>query len=407
VFLVSPSIYFSIVTMLHISSSLSNLLVLIIAASALIFDHQVLSFTRLSTTRNNSIIRPKRIHTLHHNHAAAQASIGFPHVFPSESSTAWIQQAASHLRTYGACALLSQDRYSSSSSRSTNNENGAVMIDPQTCNDARLASTTRLQEMHRRIESRGVDPTGTDDGPYRFQEVICRDEGGRRFDVPVPWLGTKQKNNNIGEPAGTERKSTTTIGSCRIGTPLLLEEKGAIQSLHEELNVLVEPIANVLWSNQDANDDDDKASDIKDDNLGSSNDSNSYVAAAGFLINEPGSSNQKWHRDGPDEGFIDAFVPLVDLTHELGPTAIQPSTHTDTDETMKERDRVVQVVPILIKGEVLLFDYRTLHRGQGNKSEATTRALAYAVYKRQTENDSVSNTGDIHNFQSALTLEYD
>lgn len=40
--------------------------------------------------------------------------------------------------------------------------------------------------MHRRIESRGLDPLGISE-PYRFAEIVCRDDGGRRFDVPLPW----------------------------------------------------------------------------------------------------------------------------------------------------------------------------------------------------------------------------
>ena len=48
------------------------------------------------------------------------------------------------------------------------------------------------------------------DGPYRFREVVCRDEGGRRFDVPVPWM-----------PGGGEA-----------GTPLSEGQAGAIERFH-------------------------------------------------------------------------------------------------------------------------------------------------------------------------------
>ena len=63
-------------------------------------------------------------------------------------------------------------------------------------------------------------------------------------------------------------------------------------------------------------------------------------------------------------------------------------------------------MPLLGKGDVLLFDYRTLHRGQGNMSKST-RTLAYAVFKRKGGTSTGDSSGDIHNFPAALTLEYD
>ena len=110
---------------------------------------------------------------------------------------------------------------------------------------------------------------------------------------------------------------------------------------------------------------------------------------------------KKWHRDGPDEGYIDCFVPLIDLTSDMGPTILKPKTHIGSVE-----DEGRAVVPLLGKGDVLLFDYRTLHRGQGNMSKST-RTLAYAVFKRKGGTSTGDSSGDIHNFPAALTLEYD
>jgi hypothetical protein len=50
---------------------------------------------------------------------------------------------------------------------------------------ANKAALTRVKGLHRRIESRGLNPSGIDE-PYRFAEIVCRDDGGRRFDVPLP-----------------------------------------------------------------------------------------------------------------------------------------------------------------------------------------------------------------------------
>lgn len=282
-------------------------------------------------------------------------------------SNTWSQEAAHVLTEYGAVALISK-----------HDESG--LIKKEICDNANTAAATRLNDMRRRIESRGLDPTGVDE-PYRFSEIICRDDGGKRYDVPIAFLGESSSDEE-----GQEGLQSSSVGSGRIGTPLEPNEEEAIAELHKRIDEITKPVMNSLWSQSDFQ---------------------SSVAAAGFLMNEPGSKSQNWHRDGPEEGFIDCFVPLIDLNESLGPTAIKPGTHTDKSGKVGETNNNNDVlVPILNKGEVLLFDYRTIHRGQGNKSKSITRTLAYAVYKRK-ELGSMDTSGDIHNFPAALTLEYD
>jgi hypothetical protein len=270
----------------------------------------------------------------------------------SSNDACWCATAANILHKFGVVALRSSS--------------GVSLMEHDLCDNANDAATTRLQEMHRRIESRGLDPTGVDE-PYRFSEIVCRDEGGKRYDVPIEWLGES-----------SEEMEMTAVGSGRIGTPLEQVERDAIAKLDDSIDRIAKPVLDSLWSQR-----------------------KSYVAAAGFLINRPGSQSQNWHRDGPEEGFIDCFVPLIDLNESVGPTAIQPGTHKSGCE---EGD---VVVPMLKKGELLLFDYRTIHRGQGNQSDSTTRTLAYAVYRRREKESSNGTSGDIHNFPAALTLEFD
>lgn len=271
----------------------------------------------------------------------------------STSTSSWSKKAADILKKYGVVALQSQ----------SNNANGLICQD--ICNNANEAISSRVEDMHRRIESRGLDPTGTDE-PYRFAEIISRDSGGRRYDVPVPWLAKKEQDN---EDRG-----------C--GTPLDASQEKSISKLHSSMHEVVTSVTDELWEH-------------------------TGVTAAGFMVNRPGSSSQNWHRDGPDEGYIDCFVPLIDLDDSLGPTALQPGSHID-ESTVQDREGLdVEVVsPLLRKGDMLLFDYRTIHRGLGNKSKDTTRTVAYAVFKRK-ESESCNDVGDIRNFPSALTLEYD
>lgn len=278
----------------------------------------------------------------------------------------WPKEAADILRKHGVVTLTSSD-----------NEKG--LLHRKLCDDANRAAVTRVAELHRRIESRGIDPSGADQ-PYRFAEVICRDDGGRRFDVPVPWFGCGES------------------GRENIGMPLDSNERRAFESLHRSTEKIVQPVVNELWSDADENDENRDTS------------ASYHATAAGFLMNEPGSSSQNWHRDGPDAGYIDCFVPLIDLNESIGPTAILPCTHASSssvDELVDKSDgRRIPVVPMLKKGDILLFDYRTIHRGLANVSESTTRTLAYVVFKRNDER-CLEDLGDIHNFPAALTLEYD
>lgn len=275
-----------------------------------------------------------------------------PHVKANEK---WVDQAVKHLACDGVVALVQAD---------VSNDEG--VIGHTICDDASEAVSSRLTELQRKIRSRGIDPTGKE-SPYRFMEVVSRDEGGRRFDVPVPWLGRKDNgvdNNNYD-----------------LGTPLNVMQEEAVTKLHRRVHGIVGPIASNLWNIDEADLD---------------------VAAAGFLVNQPGSKSQKFHRDGPDPGMLDVFVPLIDLQECLGPTAVKPGTHVDDDAQQSEE--IEAVTPLLRKGELLVFDYRTLHKGQGNQcKEQMTRTLAYVVYA---DGDNV-NGGDVRNFPAATTLEYD
>mmetsp|Transcript_30105 Transcript_30105/g.45294 ORF Transcript_30105/g.45294 Transcript_30105/m.45294 type:complete len:371 (-) Transcript_30105:53-1165(-) len=281
----------------------------------------------------------------------------------------WPIQAAEILTRFGVVALTSSP---------SNNNSNTGLISTQTIDRANESASSRLEDMQTRISNRGVDPNGIEDGPYRFAEIICRDEGGLRYDVPLPWLAD-DKNGIAGDNNRDDQ-----VGSGRIGAPLTNMEKEGVADLHKAMDEIVPHVLEALWSG--------------DDITTNSDSSNSYVAASGYLINKPGSKSQNWHKDGPDAGFIDCFVPLIDLNEELGPTSFR----LDDDEDD-------ELVPMLNKGNILLFDYRTIHRGQGNTSEDTTRTLAYAVYRRrEVDGDGTKKeSGDVHNFPAALTLEYD
>lgn len=125
---------------------------------------------------------------------------------------------------------------------------------------------------------------------------------------------------------------------------------------------------------QQGNDDKDDAKDQK----------KKYNVIASMLIAAPGCQAQKFHVDTKhlhsEEHYpahiINVFIPLVDVTTEdLGPTALVPQSHVETRllynpqrrnqaKALFEMERPVQ--PLLQVGDVLLFDFRILHRGLAN-----------------------------------------
>ena len=154
---------------------------------------------------------------------------------------------------------------------------------------------------------------------------------------------------------------------------------------------------------------------------------NAELVYAGLIFSFPGSQNQPWHQDGeplfPEEDMLDVpsyafnvFIPLDDVTDELGPTEFLPGTNlseraeevneelmqwamieskwsaagdhkasmrmvlgTEEDEWMS-RNKVV--APLLRRGEAMMYDYRTCHRGTENLSQSKTRTMLYLMYAR-------------------------
>lgn len=114
-----------------------------------------------------------------------------------------------------------------------------------------------------------------------------------------------------------------------------------------------------------------------------------YTNYSGYLLSEPMSSNQYFHRDtntlsnrgtngsvliGVDDFYFTVLVPLDDVTEENGPTEFMVGSHRSTspfDGCLIER-----VKPM--KGDALIFNGKINHRGTGNRSKAD-KAVSYTV----------------------------
>ena len=118
------------------------------------------------------------------------------------------------------------------------------------------------------------------------------------------------------------------------------------------------------------------------------------ICHTSLVLAMPGSNEQSWHVDGghvdlqkhQSSHCLNIFIPLIDLTHEMGPTELRPGTHYHTRNLVpmmlaaKARKTLQPpVAPLLRQGDVLVFDYRILHRGLANVSQQNRPILVLTV----------------------------
>ncbi|KAJ8610029.1 hypothetical protein CTAYLR_006639 [Chrysophaeum taylorii] len=118
------------------------------------------------------------------------------------------------------------------------------------------------------------------------------------------------------------------------------------------------------------------------------------VIARGVVASFPGAAAQRWHRDGenlfPETGVCDLpphavtiFVPLVDVDPSCGPTQFLPGSHAAAAHDARYAEPVAAPAaePLLEVGDVVVCDYRCIHRGGRNTSSAP-RPIYYVVAAR-------------------------
>jgi hypothetical protein len=143
------------------------------------------------------------------------------------------------------------------------------------------------------------------------------------------------------------------------------------------------------------------------------------VYRCGCVVSLPGAGEQYWHSDGAHQGpaagwpppartqlpaqdlsewgqaqaapphNVCVFVPLVDLNRDNGYTEFWAGTQ-HYDKLLEKKG--VQSLPggtdaILDAGSVLLYDFRTIHRGMPNSSDAM-RPILYFVYSHESWSES-------------------
>lgn len=117
------------------------------------------------------------------------------------------------------------------------------------------------------------------------------------------------------------------------------------------------------------------------------------VDMAGCVTSFPSACHQHFHPDGPSPGLVNCFVPLVDVDHRNGSTELKPGTHRD-DRSARFQNVIAREVGIaadMPAGSLLLFDFRTHHRGREHRRSDRPRPMAYVIL-------AAPGVSDTHNF---------
>jgi ectoine hydroxylase-related dioxygenase (phytanoyl-CoA dioxygenase family) len=112
----------------------------------------------------------------------------------------------------------------------------------------------------------------------------------------------------------------------------------------------------------------------------------------GAVVSQPGAPAQHVHRDMSPWLFaqdefpaelppyaITVTVPLIGLDSHVGTTRMWPGTHREL--SVVAQNATAAVDPVARPGDAVMMDYRLLHGGTANHSDAP-RPLLYLVYSR-------------------------
>lgn len=134
----------------------------------------------------------------------------------------------------------------------------------------------------------------------------------------------------------------------------------------------------------------------------------------GSIISRPGALAQRFHRDStmehisissvlPSHRLFQVFIPLVDIEKDASGTQFWPGSHLADTGVRRQREAVLRSggvqednevmatveAPSCPAGGIILFDFRTMHRGLANLGD-TARPYAYVVcgtgWAKDTEN---------------------
>jgi hypothetical protein len=123
------------------------------------------------------------------------------------------------------------------------------------------------------------------------------------------------------------------------------------------------------------------------------------------------TKQQHWHADGPEQmasqTAVCCFLPLVldhqPLSNTTGYTTFWSGTHNDKQQPLLAYNVPTKMPPesfyrgMLSFGDVLLYDYKVIHRGEANRmKEGELRPIMYIVYSKPGFEETNFTNNSIH-----------
>lgn len=222
------------------------------------------------------------------------------------------------------------------------------------------AAQNRLRELTNLATRLGLDPTRD---IIEYAEICARAEGCLRYDLS---LSVDRPGANVGAWREEDAEAWAQLHACmdRWAQPVLLAS-GLLRACDSSTR----PQGGVSAEGEDGR---------------------GVFDRSGCVTSLPGAPEQDYHQDGDvrtSSGLINAFMPLVPISMQNGPTQFLP--FAVPPRTLMQED-IPPIAPTPGRGDLLLFDYRVFHKGLANDS-AQPRPVAYIVYARP-------GLSDKHNF---------
>ena len=107
-----------------------------------------------------------------------------------------------------------------------------------------------------------------------------------------------------------------------------------------------------------------------------------------LIMSTVDSAEQAWHADGEHLDMsehlpvhcLNVFIPLVNVPKQKGPTEVYSGSHYKTRQPSPmsiDTTKMIPYGPELSVGDILIFDYRLLHRGKPNRSKSHRPVLVF------------------------------
>ena len=301
------------------------------------------------------------------------------HPEPHEIAVAadgWAEAAGHSLSHNGFCSLRMGD-------------DGTPPVPAALCERCRTAAEARLDALLACARARGLNPRRE---KLLFRDVCSRTAGGLRYDMKYPL------------------RSAVPVAAGAASSDIAADDDevaAAWAELRSAVELWVAPVlqASGLMRAEEEVAEDETGGGVSGVGSGGGGGSGSSdiagsasaheIDSVGCVTSLDGAPDQHFHPDGTARGLVNVFVPLIDVGALNGATELRPGSQVweDTPWGPAQRwdERTTQsVAPALHAGELLLFDYRVLHRGRANVSGAA-RPVAYVLFARP-------GVRDKHNF---------